>query len=208
MRFLRRRRQFIDPNLVLFTVPTVSAEVPPVGKPAPRGASVLSVSEDEWRQIEFVSRSWREAVDAELGDIRRIITHDRIEGEIVGYRNCHARSRVARPLAIETTLDGLAAYFAVVHKLDGMETAYNQMFIADTAACLVAANVALYAHCSGGNIDVLGFLGRANADDAEGLAPRLSRLMQNYDLDLIHWREAQRVSWDVGDIATFLTRAA
>jgi hypothetical protein len=67
----------INPRDVHFTIPTVSDDFPPTG-PLIAGSrdDYLAMLQDDWRQVEFVSRDHAAVVDAELAAIRQIFADD------------------------------------------------------------------------------------------------------------------------------------
>jgi hypothetical protein len=94
-----RRLVSVPPREILYSLPTICDTVPAVG-PAPTQAECLELHEDDWRQVELVSRSLALTVNAELDAIQRV--YDRhgqrdAEGRFFGFREIHVRAIV--PLA-------------------------------------------------------------------------------------------------------------
>jgi hypothetical protein len=89
-----RRLQSIPPQEILYSLPTICDALPPVGS-EPASADSLELHEDDWRQVELVSRSLAPAVDAELDAIRLIYTDHGspdAEGRISAFHRLHVRS--------------------------------------------------------------------------------------------------------------------
>lgn len=58
---------------IIFTLPTICDVIPPVLPDSTRqGQNILELHEDDWRQIEFISVSYRSAIDFELAKIKSV----------------------------------------------------------------------------------------------------------------------------------------
>ncbi len=91
----------VDPNTILFSLPTISEDLgESVGSSLPTD-DYFQITEDDWRQTEFVAASFRSAIVEELADIDRV----RLSAH-GGYEEIHVRKRVPEPLLFEKlTLD-------------------------------------------------------------------------------------------------------
>lgn len=94
VRLLLSRVEQVDPRTILFSVPTLEDSAAPID-PAGDHAGAIAIHEDDWRQIELLSAAQREAVDAELSDIRAVKSAHH-KGH--GYEKLHVRRRVPAPL--------------------------------------------------------------------------------------------------------------
>jgi hypothetical protein len=91
-----RRLASVPPQEILYSLPTICDTLPRLG-PTPTAADCLELHEDDWRQVELVSRSLATAVNAELDAILRV--HEQYaerdsDERIVGFRKVHIRSIV------------------------------------------------------------------------------------------------------------------
>jgi hypothetical protein len=88
----------MNPKDILFSLPTLSDGLPPLDESAPPTvpADATRLHEDDWRQIEFVLNSDRQAVDRELAELARFREEKR-SGP--GWTDIYVRK--ARPDAIE-----------------------------------------------------------------------------------------------------------
>lgn len=92
LRLVLRQIQTIDPQQVLFSLPTLENALPPMQD---GGGDVLRIHEDDWRQIELVAPRFEPEIVAELAAIREVFT----ERVGPGYRRLHVRERIPEPLA-------------------------------------------------------------------------------------------------------------
>ncbi|TND09649.1 MAG: hypothetical protein FD123_1006 [Bacteroidetes bacterium] len=106
-----RRIQYVNPNDILMTLPTISNELPPVSENPPFKNFSSNMHEDDWRQEEFLARSLLVEVEEELDAVRDIFeNHSRPIGEssMNAYTKLHVRNRVPEPLrGINISLDEL-----------------------------------------------------------------------------------------------------
>src|SRR5262245_44707119 len=62
--------EWVDPKKILFSLPTIY-DVQPVLDEVPGGVQpAFKIHEDDWRQVEFVARRHRAALEQELADLR------------------------------------------------------------------------------------------------------------------------------------------
>jgi len=93
VRLLLTRVVETDPHAVRFSVPTLEEQTPALDGPVPDGA--IALHEDDWRQTEFVSAAFAEAVHAEAEAVR--VTKSQHEPGR-GWEHLHVRRRVPAPL--------------------------------------------------------------------------------------------------------------
>ena len=91
-------RRALDPQQILYSLPTLENALPPLAPGDTEAAHVLH--EDDWRQRELVAARFEPEVAAELAEIRAI----KAERTGAGFKRLHVRSRIPEPLA-GTTLD-------------------------------------------------------------------------------------------------------
>lgn len=101
------RIEKIDPATLLFSLPSICDRLAPTGSGALRGDELL-LEEDDWRQLELVSRRFTPEADAEIQAIRTI--HEQ-EWTGVAWRNLHVRTRPDPPIAAPLTRADLARFF-------------------------------------------------------------------------------------------------
>ncbi len=92
---LRLRPTTVDPKKVRYSLPTIEDVLPERG-PAPDGGDAeLSITPDDYRQVELVPLSEIAAIEAEFTDVRRVLKEHR---EGASFDEIHVRKRVAEPL--------------------------------------------------------------------------------------------------------------
>ncbi|HEX5245328.1 MAG TPA: hypothetical protein VFW23_18850 [Tepidisphaeraceae bacterium] len=83
--------EMVDVSELLFSLPTVSGDgLPPIAPGTSKlGTDAIEISEDDWRQIEWLPRSIADAIEVELRSVMAIHEDERVE---VGFAKCHLRS--------------------------------------------------------------------------------------------------------------------
>jgi len=96
LRLMLHKIELVDPKTILFSLPTIENQLPPLGPGA--GPAACMLHEDDWRQRELVSARLEPEIAAELADIRKI--HEGRTGP--GFKTIHVRSRIPEPLGGRT----------------------------------------------------------------------------------------------------------
>ena len=85
-----------DPNVVIYSFPTIEDSIPGIDPDSnAAGKHVLQITEDDWRQIEFVGFKWEFRVEPEMENIRAI-RRDHRQG--IGFNSLHMRGSIPEPL--------------------------------------------------------------------------------------------------------------
>jgi hypothetical protein len=108
-----RRIAAVPPQDILYSLPTICDPLPAV-EPAPAPADVLQLHEDEWRQVELISRSLGATANAELDAVQRVYEESSKrdpDGRIVGFQKIHVRTMapLAGPVSRQRLWDLLPA---------------------------------------------------------------------------------------------------
>ena len=96
----------IDPNDILFSSPSICDSIPGVNE-EPVSGNEFVLAEDDWRQLEFVSKDLASVVDDEIAKIRRILKN-------AAGREIHLRSNPEVPLVNDFSLVDLASSLNVL----------------------------------------------------------------------------------------------
>jgi hypothetical protein len=94
LRLTLRRIDQLDPEDLLFSLPTICDSVP-------SGEQLGALQEDDWRQIEFVAAGLTDVVEAQFRAIRDIYEQQAEFGDddtLLGFRRLHVREHPAAPL--------------------------------------------------------------------------------------------------------------
>jgi len=94
-----KKVEALDPNNLLYTIPTIANELPEKTDTSPYSDFVYSMHEDDWRQNEFLQQSARTLIDIELQKIKEIKTyHQKEVGDaMVAFASCHVRDSIGMP---------------------------------------------------------------------------------------------------------------
>ncbi len=198
---------------VNFTLPTVSAEFPPVGdRVANDRGAVLTMREDDWRQIEFVAESFADAIADEFAAISDVITDNSLDrGDFVAYSECHVRRSVPRPLAAGIPDDELTSVLADARELlDGVGIRRDLgVQIVEHSFAREIGTIVIYGHVRDANVDLLGVQYLAGARDERSSAAEVIRsIMTAHGLVLIDWCRALRIECDNVSIERYLESMA
>ncbi len=97
-----RKVEYMNPKDILFTLPTISNELPETTGSALFSDFEISIIEDDWRQNEFLNRSSFPLVDIEISKIKYILANNSKEVEINfhAFDKCHVRDTIGEPKLI------------------------------------------------------------------------------------------------------------
>ncbi len=98
-----RRVEKVDLRDILFSLPSICDRIEGLGNTA-LSEDEYVLAEDDWRQLELVSRQFADECDAEIAAIRRI--HEQASAK-VGWREIHVRRRPDPPIGSDSVSGGL-----------------------------------------------------------------------------------------------------
>jgi hypothetical protein len=193
-----RRVQLMDPREILFSLPSICDAIPGVSI-QPLTGGEFALAEDDWRQLEFVSRELAGEADEEIAKIRLIHENASVEG--VGWKEIHIRTKPEIPIARNLTLAGLAKALNVLPEPGGVTYHGAQARITDGYSLRIGGLI-LYGVAPGGVVQVI-----ALSEAAQGAAvvDRLKALAQDLNLDLVNWCRCVRVGVDDPLFVSLLT---
>lgn len=180
--------QMIDPKEVLFSVPTIARDLPPLEPlSAPPAADAFMLHEDDWTQTEFLPL-------AMLPEIRRILSElksfDAQNREGSGWRNLYVREFGREPLLI-----GAAALEHLKSVIGAGAGPAPLLTSAGGVACVrngftveIGRNVTLYGHADESGIAVLAASLGVDPDDQK-LTETFMKLSASDGLVLVDWRQ-------------------
>jgi hypothetical protein len=191
LRLRLRRVEKVDPRKLLFSLPSICDYIPGLGDEPVSGADCL-LAEDDWRQVELVSRSLASEADEEIEAIRRI--HEEAKAE-VGWREIHVRKHPEPPIVEELTLADIARVFHDEFVLAGVSYHGATTRIKDGYSLTTPDGLRLYGVVTDGRVTVVGIAGRPVASGS-GSVECLATLAKEFDLDLVYWCRCARVAHD------------
>jgi hypothetical protein len=195
----------IPADQLLYSLPTICDAIPPTAPGTTKiGRRVLQLHEDDWRQIELVSRSLLAEVRAGLARIERIFAVARTpEG---AFRDLHLRTEVAAPL------EGCRLAVAEIRTAFGPSAVvYEGLGYRDAAglvdggfALRTAAGMEVYGQEHDGVATALSLLLHGAGPGITEDAPALTELMRGHDLCLVDWCAVQVIEDPGTAVADYL----
>lgn len=173
LRIVMREIRKVDPQEILFSIPTIENTMAPLCEGDIEGA--FQMHEDDWRQRELVSGAFKAEIESELIAVRAV--HAESTNHL--FRRLHVRERIPLPLTdvgltlqdVRTALDG-----AIEHPL-----AIGQMLVSGGFA-FEADGAVVYGHAQTGAIVALGV--------TNGYPACIADLARAKELLLVDWCRA------------------
>ncbi|MDG4824591.1 hypothetical protein O7635_22305 [Asanoa sp. WMMD1127] len=181
---------------ILYSLPTLCAELPPIGPAAP---DALVLHEDDWRQVELVTAGLAEVVTAELAEVRRVWEEEAVGH---GFRSLHVRAAPVAPLVPPLPEGELLGLLPRGRRRAGVAFGGADGIVVDSFA-VDCGPLRVYGLTAGSHVTVLGLQiggpGPVSGDTAAALAGVLRR----FDLNLVDWCRCAVVGPD--SLAAYLT---
>lgn len=173
----------VSPNDILYSLPTINDVLPAIAPGSTKlGKNVLELHEDDWRQVELISRELREIVAAELVQIRRILG----ERTGPGFKEIHVRKQPASPLVERhITFDSLVRALPNARQLDGVAFTNVAGLVANGFA-IESGDMRVYGLVQDGSITTL-----ALQQPAPAIPHTLVGLASEQGLLLVDWCRGQ-----------------
>lgn len=122
----------VDPNKILYSLPTINDELPLVEEVSTVQASIV-FPEDDWRQREFISSSYQDLILQEWQSVEGVYEHHSV-GE--GFSEIHIRRKIVSPFTDNRfTVRDLQSRFSI--EQDFSDIAF------DSAPALIVGNFGL-----------------------------------------------------------------
>jgi hypothetical protein len=176
----------VNPQDILFSTPTLNDAIPAlVSSSVPRDRW-YQMHEDDWRQFEFVSASYRAEISGELEAIDRIWKEKSVPlgDQGTAFRSVHVRKRIAKPIDLPMSVsefEGLLGGRAC-------PMAFGSDKVLRDVHAVRLPNVVIYAVIEGDRIATLGIEPVDRFAITGDTADRIERLLIEHDLRLVHWR--------------------
>ena len=89
----------MNPQDILFSLPTISNEIPQKSPPNIYNDFDFLILEDDWRQNEFLNKSAFPLIEIEIKKINELKQNDSkvIDSEFTAFKNCHVRDTIGEP---------------------------------------------------------------------------------------------------------------
>ncbi|MBN9388633.1 MAG: hypothetical protein J0I20_11315 [Chloroflexi bacterium] len=167
---------------------------------------VLSFLEDDWRQFEFVSKTFQAEIRAEFADIRKIWQEKSVpSGDLYLFRELHIRARIPTPIAPGISLDRLFNAFPEKTALyEAIAYVQSDELVKDGFAFRVDDALNFYGLVPGGNVTVLGIALKNPYAEPEGTTiASLANFMAENDLSLVYWPNLEQTGSDPEELAEY-----
>ena len=174
----------VDPNELLYSLPTISNDIAGVEN-AETLENIAVLREDDWRQFEFVARTYESTINEEFGHIKNIYENYR---EGAGFKKLHLREKIITPLeGSPLTLDLLEESFDIAKKYEGV--AFNN------AAATIVGGFALQTESGWllwGQVNETGEILALNISQTKesnivGISDNIDQFTEKNDLYIVDW---------------------
>jgi hypothetical protein len=192
---------------ILYTLPTICDEIPGIAKGTTKqGKNIFEMHEDDWRQIELVSRSYLEMINSQFSEIVRIFKDHGVRGDkFLGFRDIYVRKGIKAPIQTRFALSELYAVFPASRSdYDGFAYRQGDGLIAGGFAFGIDA-LTVYGQQIDGLIKALGIqfsVGKVN--DSISVAAYFETIMAVHNLCLVDWCGTIAVNAEIEDLRQYL----
>ena len=190
------RIEFAPFDDIIFSLPSICDTLPPLCE-TPRGASDLLLNEDDWRQLELVSRAKYAAIELQFAAIRQIHEEQSVEGG--GWREVHIRTEPSPAITSDLHMDDIRRAFDGIGRLAGLafgrpgSTAETHL-VADGFSVSCNDGLSIYGVAPSGRVDTLGVVETHHESTPGCSMSALVELADVYALDLVQWCRCQQES--------------
>lgn len=179
----------VNPNEILYSLPTIADELAATEKTKSL-ENVAIFSEDDWRQFEFVSRSFESDVAKELNEIMKIYQHHK---QGMGFKKIHLRTKITKPMkGVELKLDALTAHFGSSKRFDGVAFNTEPATIKNGFAFLSKENWLFWGQLDEHENIVVLNISQVKESDHSAISSKLDKFLARENLFLVDWL---RVFW-------------
>jgi hypothetical protein len=179
----------MNPKDILYTLPTICSAIPAIAPGTSRHSKqVFEIHEDDWQQIEFVSRIYGDAIDTQLAEIRRIYDEASTDnGDFLAFKRLAPRMQITNTISSAIPLSQLVALLPEPQLYDGISYPQELGLIKGGFAYKVSNSI-LYGQATNGLVQILALHGMPGESEAvPALAPAFASMMSRYELYLVDW---------------------
>ncbi|GAB2191584.1 hypothetical protein MAH1_31920 [Sessilibacter sp. MAH1] len=188
----------MDPNELLYSLPTINNDIAGVEN-AESLENIAVFHEDDWRQFEFVVRSYESTIDEELGHIKNIYENQR---KGVGFKKLHLREKIVKPLESNPlTLNMLEESFEIAKKYEGVAFNNAAATIVGGFAMQTESGWVLWGQVNESGKIVALNIGQTKESNIAGIADKIDKFTEKHGLYLIDW---PRLFWSGPEKLNFL----
>jgi len=175
---------------ILYTLPSISNDFPITADTAlyQNHTFDIFITEDEWRQNEFLNSSLLQLVETEIEKITEIIeNHSKaIDDQMTAFGKCHLRTMIENP-DLEITLPRLKELLSIVN-IGNVKMIGSGKFL-QNGLCLATDNTTFYGVLKSGNITHLGI-----SEFSEKSFNEIKAITRAFDLIFVDWYNCDIIS--------------
>jgi hypothetical protein len=175
--------QTIDPKELLFSLPTINDSIFEIETTT--SGSLFSIHEDDWRQMEFISKKYDLEVAQEMKSVVEIYEQHKIG---IGFDQVHIRKIIEQPLHDEKiNFEVFIQNFNVIKKYDGFGIGNNKA--KDSFAFQIEEGTILYGQApNSGGISFLCVAANENSKQS------IEEIAEKYNLIFVDWCRAEIIN--------------
>ncbi|MCA6373870.1 MAG: hypothetical protein IM631_21120 [Cytophagales bacterium] len=179
--------QTLNPNNILFTTPTLENTLPDFEDKT--DTANLQFHEDDWRQIEFISKNQRNLIDQEIVKIKNIFDNHLHKGDTyIAFKNVAVRDLINQPLTIDFTL--VKTFFADNNLTTRGLSLQNNAGQVKNGFTFTAHGVDYYGQLDDtGKVKWMGIYSAESNESLKASIPHLTKLLADLNLYLVDWRQ-------------------
>ena len=177
--------QTINPNELLMTIPTIENTFPDFENKT--DTNNLKILEDDWRQIEFVSKNQKALIDQEIDSITYIFEHEMHQGkDYSAFKNLHVRRLITKPVSL--TFEKVKSYLGdTKNEIAGITVNGNNGQVTNGFSISSEGLNYYGVKDNSNNVSVLCFYGADTDKDLVKSIDKVSKLLATENLYLVDW---------------------
>ncbi|MFX1256060.1 MAG: hypothetical protein ACFFCZ_30915 [Promethearchaeota archaeon] len=192
--------KMMDPNDILFSMPTIEDALPGIVESSTSDIASLEINEDDWRQLEFISRDHQENIVKEMKQIQQIFDNEAVEIKIeaetvplLAFKEIHIRQLIPRPISKPFTFNKLSEYFNA-NLIKGDLKFKDYSGIVENAFYIKIEGIEYYGQIENNNIVVLCLYNADSKEDLKNAVTKLTNLLSSENLLLVDWMRRRVIS--------------
>ena len=182
--------EYMNPKDLLYSLPTISDELPGTTDSNSFSGESFSILEDDWRQFEFLKKSSSTLIEIECSKIEELKKeHSRkVDDSFTAFTNCHVRDSIGHP-ELEVELSDLQEVLSVA-EVGGLQFHGSSLFV-NKGFSLTTPKSVFFGLVEDGIVQEL-----CIGDLTDGTRKEVELILQNFDLLFVNWYHAEVVSRD------------
>ncbi|HEY9045633.1 MAG TPA: hypothetical protein VIN08_07040 [Ohtaekwangia sp.] len=183
-----RKIEKVKTEDILFTLPTISNELPQQADTFMYNDFETAMHEDDWRQREFLKPAALPLIDIEITGIKEVWANasKKIEDSFTAFTKCHVRSTIGEP-GLTIDLNALKEFLDVT-KVGSLKI--NDSYV-ERGFSLRTDSTIYYGTLADSKVTQLGIYSWSNSS-----VPELVRLTRQFDLVFVNWYDGDVLRGD------------